>query len=233
MDFKKNMIVSEHIFFIFAFFNHQEGLKSFSYKRETFKCLATVYLSCLGWDATITNSFLPSVKNDADMPAINNTDCQDLSNIITNESKSVVSLAKLQARSVAQTKSSTAPMLLKPIAIIKGSNGILNTVDSKSQIKIGNNIFAIIQKGSGVNSNVSGSSKMTTLREELIKTPRTFSLRDELAKPVKAKLFPPNMNFTPKHEDHDYIDDTDIRMGGTMGISKVIYSSLLLILFIS
>ena len=195
--------------------------------------MATVYLSCLGWDATITNSFLPSVKNDADMPAINNTDCQDLSNVITNESKSVVSLAKLQARSVAQTKSSTAPMLLKPIAIIKGSNGILNTVDSKSQIKIGNNIFAIIQKGSGVNSNVSGSSKMTTLREELIKTPRTFSLRDELAKPVKAKLFPPNMNFTPKHEDHDYIDDTDIRMGGTMGISKVIYSSLLLILFIS
>ena len=106
-------------------------------------------------------------------------------------------------------QSQAQPVFLKPITIIKASNGANKTSNLKSHIKIGKNIFAIIQDSNTRNISLTSCTNLN------ISVPQNTSV---------------NMSKQPvvnwiKMEDHDYAEEEEIDIIGTRGVSKVCFES--------
>ena len=99
------------------------------------------------------------------------------------------------------------PLILKPV-IINGS-----TIKNQSHIKIGNNIFTIMQKPK---ASLSVVTKPPTCETKIVKP-----------EPSALKICQPGIKNTPFSFDHDYIEDD---MNESAGVSKV---SILWVKFIS
>ena len=106
-------------------------------------------------------------------------------------------------------QSQAQSLVLKPIAIIKDSNRIEKKATVKSHVKIGKNIFAIIQNGNTLkNISIISSVNSNAIVPQITKT--------ENKQPVIHRI---------KLEDHDYAEEEeDIDIIGTRGVSKVIIS---------
>lgn len=134
-----------------------------------------------------------------------------ISNVMTNSSQGLPTPASVASQAkTPHTQSS--PVILKPVTFLKDSNGLIKTSDIKSHIKIGNNVFAIIQKG-----NILTTQKANPIKINLTQLP-------DIKKSTPQVLKNPVRHV--KIEDHDYadaeVDDEEIDIVGTRGVSKVL-----------
>lgn len=132
-----------------------------------------------------------------------------ISNVMTNTSQGLPTPASVASQAkTPHTQSS--PVILKPVTFLKDSNGLIKTSDIKSHIKIGNNVFAIIQKG-----NILTTQKANPIKINLTQLP-------DIKKSTPQVLKNPVRHV--KIEDHDYadaeVDDEEIDIVGTRGVSK-------------
>ena len=97
------------------------------------------------------------------------------------------------------------PLILKPVIISGGG-----TIKSQSHIKIGNNIFTIVQK-----PKPSVSMSVVTKPQSC----KSISLKPEAS---ALKICQPGVKRKPFSSlDHDYIEDDFNDFNGTTGVSKV------------
>ena len=99
------------------------------------------------------------------------------------------------------------PIVLKPVT---GA-----TENIRSHIKIGNNIFAIVQKGTKNTqlSTIDSSNKILTQLNELSNSNTIL----KISKPEEVK----KTSFCSRNDDHDYVEEDE--PFESMGVSKVNY----------
>lgn len=110
------------------------------------------------------------------------------------------------------SKTQQKPIILKPIAFLKGSN---QHGEVRSHIKIGNNVFAVIHN--------SDNTTLQTITSTVtpVQTPKnTVQSTSNLQSPVELQSRPakrPHCNL----DEHDYADEEDNDSFESTGVSKV------------
>jgi len=177
----------------------------------------------LVWTANGMNPQLP-MFNEPDNKMINNIKLDtsmdiEMSNVSTQPTVSMNMIntptpvsVTLQQNIQPKTTCNT-PIILKPLSVMKGNAGIINTNTTTSHIKIGKNIFAIIKGNNALNN--FNQNKTTVKLENILN-----NFKSEQQKKIEENRF--NL------DDHDYADDEYIDVCGTTGVSKGMGPNLIL-----
>ena len=104
------------------------------------------------------------------------------------------------------------PLILKPVAVVNGSTSNSNI---QSHIKIGDNIFAIIQKSNPTSLTVSSKTDILAKVERVSKSEANTTLK--ICQPgVEVNK---NSKLSSSFHDHDYVEDEEFTE--SVGVSKV------------
>ena len=159
--------------------------------------------------------------NDVDMKSINEQPKVSMNQISNLEPISVNPPTPVSVTTVLNQPTANkinSPIVLKPIDLVKGTQDIKGTKITP-HIKIGKNIFAIIQNPKQVTSQINQSINLQTVKSENVQ--RVNIKLPTLKNTVKPPVYITNkqdeqIQFQVKDED-DYVD-----VGGSRGVSKVI-----------
>lgn len=111
------------------------------------------------------------------------------------------------------SSSQQKPIILKPIAVIKGNNQL---GDVRSHIKIGNNIFAVIHNNDNTNT-------LQAITSTVASTPIPKPNTQQSTKDVSSIEFKSRPAKRPhcSLDEHDYADEEDNDTFESTGVSKV------------
>jgi len=130
-----------------------------------------------------------------------------INKMITNSQKSTITSPSQNKLAISN------PLILKPVAVVNGSTGSSNI---QSHIKIGDNIFAIIQKSNPTSLTVSSKTDILTDIEKKSKNEANTTLK--ICQPgIEVNK---NAKLSPSFHDHDYVEDEEF--AESVGVSKVL-----------
>ena len=138
--------------------------------------------------------------------------------MLLNNATSSTQTTKTQTKNVITVKNSqnklaiSNPLVLKPVSLVNGSTNISNI---QSHIKIGNNVFAIIQKANPTPTPKTTLS-VTTKPQTVTQTSNNTKLETNTLKICQPGVEP---GKTSSFLDHDYTEEEDFIE--TTGVSKV------------
>ena len=159
--------------------------------------------------------------NDVDMKSINEQPKVSMSQISSIEPISVKPPTPVSVTTVLNqptTNKINSPIVLKPISLVKGAQDIKGTKITP-HIKIGKNIFAIIQNPKQVTSQINQSINSQTVKSENVQ-------RVNIKLPTLKNTVKPPVHITNKQDERPQFqlkdEDEYLDLGGSRGVSKVI-----------